>query len=398
MPKSGSTFLSNVIGDLPGFRKVVLVPDHDRREQELSRRQLVRANRYNYVAQHHVRHSSWTERMCQRYSLTPVVLVRSLFDVVVSLRDHIRNESHRFPMMYLEKHHLELRDPQLEAMIATFAIPWYLNFYMGWRGVASAKIIMYEDLVAAPLDAVGAVLEFAGVKADRAQIGQSIDRVTDSGRYRLNVGTPGRGSGLQTDTFDAIWRMVELYPEAKSDRYIDLMRSQVAERHAFGSELPGVIPAKPRSPALANHSRHRAEMEVPSLRPHESMARAIPPAGPQERTATASGPQATDLRWRTRLRIEATAIVTAVMDRNVRWYLRAIPPLLFACYLLLPIDPIPNRIPILGHLDDVLAIFFAGAVFVHLLPAAIREQHRLTAAQRFVTGFRVTPGEVERAN
>jgi hypothetical protein len=93
MPKSGSTLLTDLIGQLPGFHQAALIPIAGRREQELDEVCLQKADGLDYIAQVHVRHSDWTEDMCADYGLTPIVLVRNLFDVVVSLRDHVRNES-----------------------------------------------------------------------------------------------------------------------------------------------------------------------------------------------------------------------------------------------------------------------------------------------------------------
>src|ERR1700735_4223003 len=57
MPKSGSTFLSDVIGQCPDFRRAVLTPSAGRREQEIDEQLLRRLDRVSFVAQHHVRNS-----------------------------------------------------------------------------------------------------------------------------------------------------------------------------------------------------------------------------------------------------------------------------------------------------------------------------------------------------
>jgi hypothetical protein len=52
MPKSGSTFLTEALASLPGFKRAVLVPQHGRREQELERRQLQKYWFAKYATQH----------------------------------------------------------------------------------------------------------------------------------------------------------------------------------------------------------------------------------------------------------------------------------------------------------------------------------------------------------
>ena len=102
MPKSGSTFLSDVIGQCPGFRRAILTPSAGRREQEIDEQLLRKLGKVSYVAQHHVRNSEWTSEMCNAYGVAPIVLVRSLQDVVVSLRDHMRRESAVFPQFFAD--------------------------------------------------------------------------------------------------------------------------------------------------------------------------------------------------------------------------------------------------------------------------------------------------------
>src|SRR6202035_1265648 len=41
-----------------------------------------------------------------------------------------------------------------------------------------------------------------------------------------------------------------------------------------------------------------------------------------------------------------------------------------------PIDPIPNRVPVIGHLDDAIVAMLAIALFVALVPSALRDELR----------------------
>src|SRR5579862_7683714 len=114
MPKSGSTFLCDIIAGLPGFRQVDLSPAYGRRQQELDEACLKRVNRFDYVSHNHVQYSDWTGALCRAYGVTPIVLVRDLFDVTVSLRDHIRNEGPVSPVFFADGPHRDLDDETLE--------------------------------------------------------------------------------------------------------------------------------------------------------------------------------------------------------------------------------------------------------------------------------------------
>lgn len=131
MPKSGSTFLTNAIGKYDGFRRVRLIPAWGAREHELCSIKLSRYNHNRYVAQPHVRNSEWTQYLIKKYNLTPVVLMRNLFDVVLSFRDHLRRESLNWPMAHFTPHHQAMQDAELEETIVRLVMPWYLTFYAG---------------------------------------------------------------------------------------------------------------------------------------------------------------------------------------------------------------------------------------------------------------------------
>ena len=59
-----------------------------------------------------------------------------------------------------------------------------------------------------------------------------------------------------------------------------------------------------------------------------------------------------------RLRRKLTFIKLLLRDRRVPWYVKAI-PLFLGLYLISPIDIIPDFIPVVGLLDDVLITLLA---------------------------------------
>ncbi len=226
MPKSGSTFLSDVISQLPGFRRALLYPSSDRREQELDEFCLREVNRHDYVAQSHTRYSEWTADMCRAYNLTPIVLVRSLLDVIVSLRDHVRTQSHVWPMFFAEPPHAHQDEARLELMIAKLATPWYLNFYMSWRRAPRALMVSYEEMLRDPVALTHRIVNFAGAGAPLEEVRDAVERVQAAARSRLNVGVAGRGAKLRAETIHTVLDLMDYYPEAARDPYFVAVRAQ----------------------------------------------------------------------------------------------------------------------------------------------------------------------------
>jgi uncharacterized membrane protein YkvA (DUF1232 family) len=78
-------------------------------------------------------------------------------------------------------------------------------------------------------------------------------------------------------------------------------------------------------------------------------------------------------RWRQRVR-ELTrgsyALYLAARDPRVPWYAKAVVALV-AGYAFSPIDLIPDFIPVLGYLDDLLLLPLGIALAIRLIPADV---------------------------
>lgn len=85
------------------------------------------------------------------------------------------------------------------------------------------------------------------------------------------------------------------------------------------------------------------------------------------------------------LKREARAVYLACKDPRVPWLPKAVAALV-AAYALSPIDLIPDFIPIIGHLDDLVLVPLGLALAVRLIPAEIIEEHRARARRESPEG------------
>ncbi len=79
------------------------------------------------------------------------------------------------------------------------------------------------------------------------------------------------------------------------------------------------------------------------------------------------------------LKQETYAIYLAARDPRTPWYAKALIFLIVA-YALSPIDLIPDFVPILGYLDDLLIVPGGIWLAIRLIPPEVLEQARATAA------------------
>src|SRR5947207_13821947 len=82
--------------------------------------------------------------------------------------------------------------------------------------------------------------------------------------------------------------------------------------------------------------------------------------------------------WARAIRRDVVAVWIAARDPRVRWYAKAL-ALAVAAYALSPIDLIPDFIPVLGYLDDIVIVPLGILAVVHMIPVEVMAEHRAAA-------------------
>jgi uncharacterized membrane protein YkvA (DUF1232 family) len=78
------------------------------------------------------------------------------------------------------------------------------------------------------------------------------------------------------------------------------------------------------------------------------------------------------------LKNETLAVYLACRDPRVPWYAKALGVLIVG-YALSPIDLIPDSIPVLGYLDDLILIPLGIALLLRMIPAHARARFKAGA-------------------
>ena len=84
--------------------------------------------------------------------------------------------------------------------------------------------------------------------------------------------------------------------------------------------------------------------------------------------------------WARTLKREVHALYLACRDPRTPWYAKLVAGLV-AAYALSPIDLIPDPIPIIGYLDDLLLLPLGIWFAIRLVPAEVMEDCRIQAEQ-----------------
>ncbi|RJT37300.1 DUF1232 domain-containing protein [Mesorhizobium waimense] len=83
--------------------------------------------------------------------------------------------------------------------------------------------------------------------------------------------------------------------------------------------------------------------------------------------------------WARTIKLDVHAIYLAAGDPRTPWYAKVL-ALCVAGYALSPIDLIPDFIPVLGYLDDVIIVPLGILAVLKMIPPEVMAEHRAAAA------------------
>lgn len=83
--------------------------------------------------------------------------------------------------------------------------------------------------------------------------------------------------------------------------------------------------------------------------------------------------------WARQIKRDVHALYLAARDPRVPWYAKVV-AIAVAAYALSPIDLIPDFIPVLGYLDDLIIVPLGIFLAVQLVPADLMSEFRTIAA------------------
>jgi uncharacterized membrane protein YkvA (DUF1232 family) len=85
-------------------------------------------------------------------------------------------------------------------------------------------------------------------------------------------------------------------------------------------------------------------------------------------------------QWARTLKRDTVTLYLAARDHRTPWYAKGVAAFVVA-YALSPIDLIPDFIPVIGYLDDILLIPIGLWIAIRLMPNDVIEDCRSRAAQ-----------------
>lgn len=161
------------------------------------------------IAQMHFRASNANLGILNFFEIRPVVLVRNIFEVLVSIHNHLgalyadlgSSTSESWFVLphghdiFVDKGYFSLSDSAQLDLIIDNMLPWYFNFYASWRhatdGGQDALMLDFSLLKNSELEFFSRVLDFWGVGFRVVDLEACIHKVNLSKQAsRIDVGRP----------------------------------------------------------------------------------------------------------------------------------------------------------------------------------------------------------------
>jgi len=203
VPKSASTFLKNILLNLTGYKDLFAVYSAWQTEQEIYLPAVEEFADKNTVTQQHCRASESNIQIMQAFGIRPVILVRNVYDAIISMADFYRqgaffNSHFRADFMDLDE------EKQVDLLIDNIA-PWYMQFVASWSLAEKEDRLelywlTYEDLIENKRESIEQLLEFYGLGTARANVERLLASTEgESRKNRFDKGVAGRGKTGLTD-------------------------------------------------------------------------------------------------------------------------------------------------------------------------------------------------------
>ena len=208
-PKSGSTFLENVIRALTNLGNFRLASAYSTNEHDLYLPALYIVDKIGCVSKMHMKGTFHNACLLRKFGIKPIILVRGIYDVVASLLADIRKKEqlphfgsglNGYSFFWQDETIRKLDDDRLIDLIIDLVIPWYVNFYVSWfrlceRGDVDAIWVTYENMMANKRKTIQEIIGFLGID----NIPEIPDAILNKKYANFHDGRVGRGSVILSD-------------------------------------------------------------------------------------------------------------------------------------------------------------------------------------------------------
>ena len=221
-PRSASNYLSYLISETLGYERRKLSMGTGFFHETIYLPKLVDSLATNSVVTQHIRANSELRSFIHELDLRIIILVRNIFDVIVSYNDYITkhgwspidpDKGSTYPEFC--KDYFNFDDSIKFDYIIDMVVPWYISFYASWYNytVAEDNIkgiwITYDRLFDDQKSSLLKIFEFYDKEADESVLENLIKSKL---KVNYNKGYSGRGQLLTDSQKERVKKYTSFFP------------------------------------------------------------------------------------------------------------------------------------------------------------------------------------------
>ena len=221
-PKAGSSFATNVLCDYTGYAEHKYAEPGMHKDLVVQR--LRDGNAFPHVVKQHTVALPRNVALIREFSLRPVVLVRNVFDCLLSLSEYLASYAEDNFLMPNVLH--ADAESRLRSTVQ-FCAPFYVQFYISWWRASQSGIetcwVSYEGMLADRGAFFTRILDFCGIRVHEglptsiARCDVRPERPIENPNL-FNVGLAGRGVDIPGDLQEYVRSLCAHFPEVDFSR------------------------------------------------------------------------------------------------------------------------------------------------------------------------------------
>lgn len=219
-PKSASTFTQNVLNEIlksNAGKGDIINPNF---KLSLYQPKLIE-NYFKSGARHmHIWGRIANVKTLKENKIKPIILVRNIFDTIVSFKDHIEKIGFPEEGPYIIKNYTKFNEKEKIDYLINISLPWLLSFYSSWydkKKDIDMLFIKYEDMISNKVKYFKKILKFYKININEDKIIKSIEKC-EKNKKKINFNKGITGRGKSTLTKDQIEKIKKI---AKTIKHID---------------------------------------------------------------------------------------------------------------------------------------------------------------------------------
>lgn len=221
-PRSACNYLSYLVSESIGYERRKISIGTGFFHETIYLPKLIDILSANSVVTQHIRANSEIRSIIQELGLKVVVLVRDIFDVIVSYNDYISkhgwspidpDKGNKYPEFC--KEYFTFEDTKKFDYIIETVVPWYISFYASWYNytVDNKDIkgiwFTYENLFQNQKSCLENLFDFYNIEVDEYRIANLISKNL---KVNYNKGYSGRGQLLSNIQKDRVRSYTSFFP------------------------------------------------------------------------------------------------------------------------------------------------------------------------------------------